>query len=131
MSGAEDSQVTEFVRSLTYGGDENVPTARKFPVSCKFSTVIELGMMVRESRGSGAAVRVTVTVAVLDTMLPSEFVNTAVMVSLPALKPFARPVELIETMDGLLEVHLIWAELVTSCWRPVLPDVPSAMNWAV
>ena len=105
MSGAEESQVTEFVRSLTYGGVANVPTARKFPVSCKFPTVIELGMMVRESRGSGAAVRLTVTLAVLDTTLPSEFVNTAVMVPVPALKPFARPVALIETMDGLLEVH--------------------------
>jgi hypothetical protein len=36
---------------------------------------MELGMMVSESRGSGAAVIATTTLAVLDTTLPSEFVN--------------------------------------------------------
>src|ERR1039458_1102029 len=32
-SGREESQVTELVRSLTFGEVENVPMARKFPVS--------------------------------------------------------------------------------------------------
>jgi hypothetical protein len=84
-------------------------------------------MMVRESSGSGAGVIETATVAVLETTLPSEFVNTAVTVLLPV----ASPVALTETTDGRLEFHLIWVELVTSCWRPVLPEVPSAMNWPV
>src|SRR6266851_3286752 len=105
--------------------------ARNCPVPNKFVTVILLGIIVRESRGSGAGVIETATVALVDTTLPSEFVNTAVMVLLPALTPVASPVGLTATMDGLLELHTIWDDLVTSCWRPVLPEVPSAMNWPV
>src|SRR5438309_1092984 len=105
--------------------------ARNCPEPCRFPTVIELGIMVSESRGSGAGVIETATVAVFDTTLPSEFVNTAVTVLLPALTPVARPVGLMETMDGTLELQTIWDDLVTSCWRPVLPEVPSAMNWPV
>jgi hypothetical protein len=131
MSGNEERQVTEFVRSLTYGAAENVPNARKFPVSCKLPTVIELGMIVSESRGSGAGEFETATVAVPDTTLPSAFVNSAVMVALPAFEPATSPEALTEAMDGLLELHLIWVELVTSVWRPVLPEVPSAINWVV
>jgi hypothetical protein len=50
--GAEEIQVSvgELVRSLTVGGVENVPIARNCPVSCKLSTVIELGRMVSESK---------------------------------------------------------------------------------
>jgi hypothetical protein len=114
-----------------YGGDENVPTARKFPVSCKFSTVIELGMIVSESRGSGAAVSETATVAVFDTTLPSGFVNNAVMVLVPALKPLTSPDAFTEAIDGMLELHCIWTEAVTSSRRPLLPEVPSAINWLV
>ena len=73
----------------------------------------------------------TATVAVPDATLPSAFVNSAVMVALPALKPVTSPEALTEAMDGLLELHLIWVELVTSVWRPVLPEVPSAINWLV
>jgi hypothetical protein len=130
-SGAEERQATEFVRSLTYGAAENVPNARKFPVSCKLPTVIELGMIVSESRGSGAAVSETATAAVFDTTLPSAFVNTAVIVLVPELKPVRRPDALTVAIDGMLELHWIWVELVTFCWRPVLPDVPSAINWLV
>ena len=60
-----------------------------------------------ESRGSGAGVIETATVALLDTTLPSELVKTAVTVLLPALTPVASPVVLTETTEGLLEVHLI------------------------
>jgi hypothetical protein len=130
-SGNEERQTTEFVRSLMYGAAENVPKARKFPVSCKFPTVIELGIIVSESRGSGAAVSETVTVAVFETTLPSAFVNSAVIVVLPALAPATSPDAFTEAIDGALELHWIWFELVTFCWRPVLPDVPSAINWLV
>src|ERR1700733_7315610 len=131
MSGNEERQVTEFVRSLTYGAAENVPKARKFPVSCRLPTLSELGMIVSESSGSGAGVLETATVAVPDTTLPSAFVNSAVMVALPGLEPVTSPEALMEAIDGLLEVHLIWFELVTSVWRPVFPEVPSAINWVV
>jgi hypothetical protein len=130
-SGAEERQVTELVRSLTYGAAEKVPNARKFPVSCKFPTVIEFGMMVSESRGSGAAVSDTATVALFETTLPSAFVNSAEIVVLPELEPVTSPAAFTEAMDGALELHLILVELVTSCCRPVLPDVPSAISWLV
>src|ERR1700758_3626935 len=83
-SGKEESQVTELVRSLTKGTVEYVPMARNCPVSCKSPTVIAFGMIVSESRGSGAGVRVTVTDAVADKTDPSELVNTAVIVVAPA-----------------------------------------------
>jgi hypothetical protein len=130
-SGAEERQTTEFVRSLTYGATENVPTARKFPVSCKFPTEIELGTIVSESKGSGAGALETATVAVPDTTLPSVFVRTAVILVLPALEPVTSPDAFTEAMDGALELHWVWVELVTFCWRPVLPDVPRAINWLV
>jgi hypothetical protein len=123
--------VGEFVRSRTYGGVENVPIARNCPVSCKFPTVIELGIMVSESRGCGGAVSETVTDAAPDTTLPSVFVNDALMVVVPALNPVTRPDALTEAMEELLEVHLTWLKLVTSCCSPVVPDVPSAINWLV
>jgi hypothetical protein len=62
-------------------------------------------MIVSESRGSGAGVLETATVAVPDTTLPSAFVNSAVMVVLPALEPVTSPEALTEAMDGLLERH--------------------------
>jgi hypothetical protein len=130
-SGAEDSQVTVFVRSLTYGTVENVPTARKFPVSCKLPTVITGGMIVSESRGSGAAVRETVTAAVFDTTVPSGFFKSAVTVALPELTPVTCPLELTETIEGLLELQAICEELVTFVTSPLLPSVPNAINCPV
>ena len=113
--GAEEIQVTEFVRSLTVGDAENVPIARYCPVSCRSPTVILFGMMVRESSGSGAGVRVTVKSALAETTDPSEgLVKTAVMVVVPALRPVASPDELTLAMVGMLEVHLTSGELVTS-----------------
>jgi hypothetical protein len=123
--------VGELVRSLTVGVLENVPIARNCPVSCRLPTVIELGMMVSESRGSGAVVATTVMLAVLETTLPSLLVNSAVIVLVPVLTPVASPVALTVAIEGALELHLIWAELVTSDCSPLLPEVPSAINWLV
>ena len=67
MLGADETQVTEFVRSWIYGGVENVPIAMKFPVPCRLPVVMLPGMMVSESRGSGAGVELVVTVAVAET----------------------------------------------------------------
>jgi hypothetical protein len=121
----------EFVRSRTYGGVANVPIARNCPADCKFPTVIELGMIVSERRSCGAAVRVVANVAVFDTTDPSLLVSTAVMVLLPAAKFLATPIALIEPAEGRLEVHFSCGELVTSCCRPVVPEVARAMNCAV
>lgn len=134
--GKEESHTTEFVRSRTVGGVEKVPIARKFPVSFRFPTLIELGIIVSDSRGSGAGVSVTVTVAVFDTTEPSGFFSNAVIVVVPALTPEATPLpvespEVTLAMVGMLDDHVICDELVTFCWRPVLPKVPSAMNWPV
>ena len=81
--------------------------ARNCPVSCKLPTEMELGMMVSESKGSGAGVIETAMVALFDTTLPSAFVNAAVMVVVPGLNPVTSPDELIEAIEELLEVHLI------------------------
>jgi hypothetical protein len=74
-----------------------------------------LGMMVSESRGSGAEDVETVTDAVAETTLASGLVHSAVMVVDPALTPLARPVALTVATVGTLELHLSCAELVTSC----------------
>src|SRR5271167_4469973 len=95
----------EFVRSLTKGAVAYVPIARNCPVSCKLPTDTVLGIMVSESRGSGAAVSETVTVPVFDTTLPSAFVNSAVMVLVPALRPVTSPAALTVAIEGMLELH--------------------------
>ena len=113
--GIEESQVTEFVRSLTFGVVENVPMARKFPVPCKLRTVRLLGIMESESRGSGAGVDVVVMVAGgADTTVLSGFVYIAVMVVEPTLRPVTSPVVLTEAMVGMLEPHVSCGDLVTS-----------------
>ena len=103
--GAEEIQVTELVRSLTVGEVENVPMARKLPVSCRLPTVITAGMMVSESSGSGAAVRVTVTVALAETILRSGLVHSAVMALDPALTPATKPELLTVAIVGMLDIH--------------------------
>ncbi len=125
--GAEESQVTVLVRSLTLGVVENVPIARNWPVSFNSPTLIEPGIMVSDSSGSGAAERLTETLAVAETTEPSAFVQIAEIVVVPALTPVASPVALTVAMVGILELHVILGELVTSVSNP-LPDVPSAMN---
>jgi hypothetical protein len=131
--GTSEIQVRlgKFVRSLVYGADEYVPIARNCPVSCKLPTAIVLGTMASESRGSGAGVLVITTVAVPETTLPSGFANFAIMVVDPAATPSASPDALTVAMVGMLELHVIWDELVTSVSRPVLPRVASAMNCPV
>ncbi len=108
--GVEDSHVTEFVRSLMYGGCENVPTARKFPVACRLPTVIELGTSWSDRSGTGAGVSVTVTDAVLETTEPSGFLSSAVMVLEPAALPVTSPLpegspDAIVAIDGILDAH--------------------------
>jgi hypothetical protein len=61
--GKVEIQVTELVRSLTYGAVENVPIAKNCPDPCKLSTVSALGRIVSDTRGSGGGVFVTETVA--------------------------------------------------------------------
>ena len=91
--GNDEVQVRlgEFVRSWMLAVVEKVPKARNCAVSCKLPTVTLLGTIVSESRGSGAAVIVTVTVALEVTTLPSGLVSLAVMVVVPALAPVATP----------------------------------------
>jgi hypothetical protein len=121
--GKEESQVTVLVRSLTYGGDENVPMARKFPVPCRLSTVRLLGTTASESRGSGAGADVVVMMVggTADTTVVSGFVHTAVIVVSPTLLPMTsplvvavqvtglvtgRPLSQIVATDGMLEAHV-------------------------
>jgi hypothetical protein len=93
---------------------------------------MELGIMIRESRGSGAGVRVTVTEAAADTTVPSALlVNSAVIVLVPALKPVTSPDEFTLAMVGMLELHVICCDPVTFSWRPELPKVARAMNCPV
>jgi hypothetical protein len=105
--------------------------ARKFPVPCKLPTVILVGIIVSESSGSGAAVAVTTTVAVADTTLASGFVHSAVMLLEPAPTPVTTPAALMVATDVMLELQARLEELVTSSCRPVVPEVPRAINWPV
>jgi hypothetical protein len=96
--GKEEIQVTESVRSLTYGGVENVPIAKNCPDPCKFSTVSELGIIVSEIIGCGGGEFVTVTEAVPYTTFAgvepfAGFVHSAVMVAEPVFTPLAKPGE--------------------------------------
>lgn len=122
--GKAEIQVTESVRSRSYGALEKVPIAKNCPVPCKLRTESELGMIVSESRGSGAGVEVTVTDAVAVTTLLglpplAGFVHSAVMVAEPALTPLTTPFpegspEVIEAYVGTLEIHVSCDEFVTS-----------------
>jgi len=112
-SGAEDSQVTEFVRSLTYGAAANVPTARKLPVSCKLSTVIVGGIMASESRFPPVAPPpepepepepVTVRVA-LELVRPLNAAPPAVIVVVPGPTAVAIPEALTVATEGVLEAQ--------------------------
>jgi hypothetical protein len=87
--------------------------------------------MVSEISGSCAVVSVVVMLAVLEMMDPSGFVSSAVMVVAPAFLPVTSPAELTVAMVELLELHAIWAELVTSVCSPAVPLVASAINWLV
>jgi hypothetical protein len=89
-----------------------------------------------ESRGSGAAVSVTVAVAVAETTVPSGFCTSAVIVVLPWLAPVTTPLpdaspDVMVAIDGMLDFHVVCVELVTSTSKPVVPEVASAMNWPV
>jgi hypothetical protein len=109
--GAEESHVTELVTSLTVGEVEYVPIARKFPVSCKFPTVIVLGIMVSESKVAPPVpppplVTVIVAVAPVDPAMLAE------IVAVPMDTAVDNPDELTVATAGVLEVQITW--LVTS-----------------
>ena len=91
-------------------------------------------MTVSETRDDG--VTVTARVAVVETTVPSGFFTSAVIVVLPWLKPVTTPLpdanpDVIVAIDGMLDVHVVCDELVTSTSKPVVPEVASAMNWPV
>jgi hypothetical protein len=93
-------------------------------------------MIVSDSSGSGGAVRVAFTVPFDETMEPLGFFTSAVMVVLPWAAPVTIPSPVgspvvTDAIDGMLELHVVCGELVTSTSRPVVPDVASAMNWPV
>jgi hypothetical protein len=104
--------------------------ARKFPVSCKLPTVKVDGMMVSESRGSGAVVSRTVTVAVAETTLAFVFVHRAVTVLVPALTPDTSPVALTVATEGMLDIHVSCDMPLIFSVTPLL-KVPRAINWPV
>src|ERR1700733_1211273 len=97
---------------------------------------MEVGMIWSESSGSGAGVSVTSADEKLDTIDPSGFFNSALIVLVPWLTPVtmplpeASPVVTVAT-DGMLESHVICGELVSSSSRPLAPNVASAMNCPV
>jgi hypothetical protein len=110
--GKEEIQVTvgEFVRSLTNGAVENVPTARNWPVSCKLPTERTLGMMVSETRTPPVEpppppAPVTVT-RVLALTSPLNAVAPALMVVVPAATAVTSPVALTVATVGVLELHV-------------------------
>jgi hypothetical protein len=115
MFGAPETQLTEFVRSLTVGADANVPMARYWPVPCRLLTVTELGMMESDSRPATPPVLpaglITVSVPVVETTPVNPFM-LAVMVVVPEPTAVATPVELMVATDGALDVHVTL--LVTS-----------------
>jgi hypothetical protein len=99
----------EFVRSLRVGGTVNVPNARNCPVSCKLPTVIELGIIVSETRFPVAPPPVVpepVTVRVaLELVAPLNACPPAVIVVVPALTAVATPEALTVATEGALEVQ--------------------------
>jgi hypothetical protein len=134
-SGAEERQLTVFVRSLTNGAAENVPTARKFPVSCKLPTVIVLGIIMSESKFAPdvpppEALPVTVSVA-LAPVAPLNAIPPTVIVVVPTPTAVATPEALMVATEGTLEVQI--TPLVKFCVEGcfALPYVPTAVNCAV
>ena len=131
--GAEVTQVTELVRSLTVGVVENVPIARNCPLACKLLNEILLGIMVSERMLSPLppdtppADPVTVRFAV-ELTEPAYPVALAVMIVEPALTAVATPEALTVATAGTLEVQV--TELTTFCVEGLfaLPYVPMAVN---
>jgi hypothetical protein len=132
-SGVEESQVTEFVRSRTNGAVEYVPIARKFPVSCKFPTVIAPGMIASESMlppPPPPPGPVTARSA-LEFTWPLNADASAMIVVVPAAIAVTIPVVLTVATEGVVELHV--TVLVRFCFVvcAALPKVPYALNCAV
>jgi hypothetical protein len=105
-------------------------------------------MICNESKGSGAAVAVIVTVDVATTTEPSGLIHWAVIVLIPGLTPTTSPLfDALHIADGeplsqtvaiavSLELHLMYpvvvfavVAFVSFCVRPVVPLVPIAISW--
>jgi len=123
--GAEVSQVTELVTSLTVGEVENVPIARNCPLWVKAPKTIPLGMIVSERMLpplpplGPPADPVTVTPAV-EVTGPLNAVAVAVIVVVPALTAVTKPVEFTVATAGAVEVQV--NPVVTFCvlgWFPL------------
>lgn len=110
--GLAEIQVSmgEFVRSLTVGVLENVPIARNCPVSCKLRTVIELGIIVNETKSPPPAPVLPpepeTTRVALELTGPLNASAEAVIVVVPPLTAVATPDELIVATVGTLEVQV-------------------------
>jgi hypothetical protein len=134
--GAEVSQVTELVTSLTVGEVENVPIARNCPLWVKPPKTIPLGMMVSERMLPPLppvvppADPVTVMTA-LEEVGPLNAVALAVIVVVPALTAVAIPEALTVATAGVVELQV--TRLVMFCVEGcfALPYVPVAVNCKV
>jgi hypothetical protein len=133
--GAEVSQVTELVRSLTVGAVENVPIARNCPLWVKLPKTIPLGMMVSERILPPLLPPVPlepVTVKEeLEEVGPLNAVALAVMVVVPALTAVTTPEGSTVATAGVVELQV--TKLVMFCVEGCfpLPYVPVAVSCAV
>jgi hypothetical protein len=109
--GADVSQVTELVRSLTVGAVEKVPIARNCPLAPKSPKSIPLGMMVSERIPPPlppvpvATVPGTVRTP-LELTGPLYAVALAVIEVVPGLTAVASPLALTVATDGMLDVQV-------------------------
>jgi hypothetical protein len=134
--GAEVSQVTELVTSLTVGAVENVPIARNCPLSFKAPKTIPLGMMVSERMlpplppAVPPAVLATVMIA-LEVVWPLNASAPAVTVVVPAPTAVTSPALSTVATAGVFELQV--AVLVIFCVEGcfALPNVPMAVSCAV
>jgi branched-subunit amino acid transport protein AzlD len=134
--GTEETQVSigEFVRSLTVGAVENVPIARNCPLSCRLPTVIELGIIVSESRVLDpvppplVVVPATVSVEVPTSRPENPFMLAAIVV-VPGPTAVASPEELIVATAVSLDFQAAKAvmSLVVGTADPLV-YVPMAVN---
>jgi hypothetical protein len=125
--------VGELVRSLTVGELENVPIARNCPVSCKLPTVIELGIMVSETRSVPPAPPPgsVITRVALELTGPLNAIALAVMVAMPVPTAVATPEALTVATSGALEIQVtVFVTFCREVWL-ALPYVPMAVNCAV
>jgi hypothetical protein len=116
--GAEVSQVTELVRSLTVGAVEKVPIARNCPLDPKLPKLIPLGIIISERIPPPLPPVPTATVpgtvrTPLELTGPLYAVALAVIEVVPGLTAVATPLALTVATEGMLDVQV--TVLVTFC----------------